>query len=168
MRSWPVNANKMTIPNDWRFLHRTICFQKNSTMYRGDCLGPTVWLKDIISSCRHTIFTRELFLHVAEVKFCLRYVESTSSGYLGLQTDIRAKLVTYAIFLVFGSLQTPHMQLLHGFKESLNDQGIIRKQTVKIRILTVPIFFVETINCKIPLENISRWRNTIQTGIVSV
>jgi hypothetical protein len=33
------------------------------------------------------------------------------------------------------------MPYLHGFEESLNNQGIIRKHTVKVRILVVSIFY---------------------------
>jgi hypothetical protein len=33
------------------------------------------------------------------------------------------------------------MPYLHGFEEPLNNQGIIRKHTVKIHILVVPVIF---------------------------
>jgi hypothetical protein len=40
---------------------------------------------------------------------CLLYMDFSNSDHIDLQTDIREKLVTYAIFWVFGSLQTLHM-----------------------------------------------------------
>jgi hypothetical protein len=51
----------------------------------------------------------------------LLYLKKTCSDYLDSKTDIRAMRVTYAIFLVFGFLQTVYTQYLHGFEESLNN-----------------------------------------------
>jgi hypothetical protein len=68
-------------------------------------------------------------------------VENPSSGVLDLQTDIRAKRVTNAI-LGFWVPKTLYMPYLHGFGESLNNQGIIWKHTAKIQILVVPTFFI--------------------------
>jgi hypothetical protein len=45
-------------------------------------------------------------------------------------------------FWVFRSQQKLYIPYLHGFEKSLNNQGIIRKHTVKIHILVVPIFFL--------------------------
>jgi hypothetical protein len=66
----------------------------------------------------------------------LLVVESPDSDHLDLKTDIRAKLVTYAIFGFLGPYK--HYPC-HNSMVSLNNQGIIRKHTVKIQILVVPI-----------------------------
>jgi hypothetical protein len=77
---------------------------------------------------------------------CLFFQEISFSDYLDLQTDIRAKLVTYAIFLVFGSLQKLNMPQLHGFVKSLNIQRVILKRIVKIHILIVDCFWMFFVN----------------------
>jgi hypothetical protein len=86
-------------------------------------------------------FTRELFLHVADVHINLVIHKKTYSNYINLQTDNRAQLVPQRNFWVFGSLQALYMQNLHGFKRSLNDQRVIRKHTAKIQILVFEPFF---------------------------
>jgi hypothetical protein len=43
------------------------------------------------------------------------------------------------------------MPYLHGFEESLNNQGIIRKYTVKIHVLVVLIYFFAMLIKKVQL-----------------
>jgi hypothetical protein len=72
--------------------------------------------------------------------FYILYLGISYFYHLNLQTDVRAKLVTYAIFRVFGPTRTTHATTLWS-QGILNDQGICRKQTVKIHILIVQFIF---------------------------
>jgi hypothetical protein len=51
------------------------------------------------------------------------------------------------------------MPYLHGFEESLNNQGVIRKQTVKIHILVVLVFF--RIFCFLLIKKVHLFKSTI-------
>jgi hypothetical protein len=64
---------------------------------------------------------------------CLLHMEISSSGVLDLQTDIRKKLVTYAIF----EFLVPYSNYIcHDSMVS----GVNWKNTVTIQILVVPVF----------------------------
>jgi hypothetical protein len=108
--------------------------------YRGDCLGPRTLWEDSISSSTHQ-FTPELFLHVPDVHIYLVVRGKPLFGLSWPQNGHPRKVSHPRHFWVFESLQTPYMPYLHGFEESLNNQGIIRKHTIKIQILVVPNFF---------------------------
>jgi hypothetical protein len=62
---------------------------------------PGVWLEDIISSSIYTIHTDYFYMLLMSVSDLL-YQEISHSDYLDLQSDIRAKLVTYAILVFLG------------------------------------------------------------------
>jgi hypothetical protein len=86
-------------------------------------------------------FTWELFLRVPEIHIYLVVSGKSLFKCSKAPNGHPRKAGHLRVFWVFGSLQKLYMPYLHGFEESLNNQGIIRKNTIKIQILLVPIFF---------------------------
>jgi hypothetical protein len=90
----------------------------------------------------NTQFTWEIFLHVPEVHiWLLLYMGVFYSAYRDLQTNIRAKLVTYAIFGFLGPYNnyTCHNSVIS--RNGSTTKAIIRKHTAKVHILDILNFF---------------------------
>jgi hypothetical protein len=86
------------------------------------------------------IQTCNSFLHVIEVHIYIVGCGKASSRLNRPPNGHPRKASHLRHFWVFGSLQILYMPHLHGFEEPLNNQGFIRKHTIKMHIWSFHFF----------------------------